>query len=88
MFELLGMMISCEKLVFIRKKVFHPLNVKKEKIMSTYNFQATVDSHGYHVYKETTWSNAMVNEKVQIEIETSQSSIATDPYTCAVRAKE
>ena len=62
-----------QKVVFIRKKGFYPLNVKKEKIMSTYNFQATIASRGYHVYKETTWSNAKVNEKVKIEIETNQS---------------
>ena len=56
--------------------------------MSTYNFQATIASHGYHVYKETTWSNTKVNEKVKIEIETNQSSIAIDPYACAVKAKQ
>ena len=53
--------------------------------MSTYNFQATIASRGYHVYKETTWSNAKVNEKVKIEIESNQSSIAVDPYACAVK---
>ena len=35
------------KVVFIRKKGFHPLNVNKEKIMSTYNFQVTIASGGY-----------------------------------------
>ena len=49
--------------------------------MSTYNFQATIASRGYHVYEETTWSKAKVNEKVKIEIETNQSSIAIDPNT-------
>ena len=77
-----------QKAVFKRKKGFHPLNVKKEKIMSTYNFQATIVLRGYHVYKQTTWSNAKVNEKVKIEIKTTQSSIAIDPYACAVKAKE
>ena len=56
--------------------------------MFTYNFQATIASRGYHVYKETTWSNAKVNEKVKIEIETTHSSIAIDPYACAVKSKE
>ena len=46
--------------------------------MSTYNFQVTIAS----------WLNAKVNEKVKIEIETNQSSIAIDPYTCTVKAKE
>ena len=50
------------KAVFIRKKGFHLLNVKKEKIMSTYNFQATVASGWYYVYKKTTWSNAKVEK--------------------------
>ena len=71
-----------------KKKGFHPLKVKKEKITSTYNFQAAIGSRGYHVYKETTWLNAKVNKKVKIEIETNQSSIAVDPYACAVKAKE
>ena len=56
--------------------------------MSTYNFQATIASRGYHVYKETTWSNAKVNEKVKIEIGTDQSSIAIDLYACAVKVNE
>ena len=80
---------ECKKLVvFIRKKGFHPHNVKKEKIMSTYNFHGTIASRGYHTYKETTWSNAKVNKKVKIEIEPNQSSIAIDPYAFAVKAKE
>ena len=55
--------------------------------MPTYNFQATIAPCGYHVYKETTWLNAEVNEKVKIEIEINQSSIAIDPYACVVKAK-
>ena len=47
------MMIYCKKFVFTWKKIFHSLNVKKEKVMSTYNFQAKIASRGYHVYKET-----------------------------------
>ena len=54
--------------------------------MSTYSFQAATASREYH--KETTWSNAKVNEKVKIEIETNQSSIAIDPYVCAVIGKQ
>ena len=56
--------------------------------MTTYNFQATITSRGYGLYKETTWSNAKVNEKVKIKIEANQSSIAIDPYVCAVKVKE
>ena len=39
--------------------------------------------------KEITWLNAAkVNKKVKIEIKTNRSSIAIDPYSCAVKAKE
>ena len=56
--------------------------------MSTYNFQETIASRGCHVYKETTWSNAKVDKKVEIEIETNQSSVAIDPHGCAVKANK
>ena len=56
--------------------------------MSTYNFQATIAPRGYHVYKETPWSNVIVNEKVKTEIATTRSSIAIYPYACAVKARE
>ena len=48
----------------------------------------TIASRWYHVYKDTTWSNAKVNEKVKTEIKTNQSSIANDRYACALKAKE
>ena len=56
--------------------------------MSSYNFQVTIASRGYHVYKETTWSNAKVNEKVKIGTEINQSLIAINPYACAVKVKK
>ena len=51
------------------------------------SFQATVASRGYHVYKNTTWTNARLGENVVIALETSQSSLEVDPYACAVRIK-
>ena len=56
--------------------------------MSIFDFQATIASRGYHVCTETTWSNAKVSEKVETETKANQSSIAMDPYACAVKAKE
>ena len=56
--------------------------------MSTFDFQATIASRGYHVYKETAWSNAKVSEKVKTETEANQNSIPMDPHACAVKAKE
>ena len=51
------------------------------------SFQATVASRGYHVYKNTTWTNARLGEKVLIALETLQSSLEVDPYACAVKIK-
>ena len=55
--------------------------------MLHFGFKAIIASRGYHVYKEITWSDAKVNAKVKIEIETNQRSISIDPYLCAVKAK-
>ena len=50
-------------------------------------FTATVASKGYHVYKTTSWINAKVRDKVTIDLETTASPLETDPYACAIRAK-
>ena len=46
-----------------------------------HSFDTIIASRGYHVYKETSWSNAKVGDEVKVEIETS------DPYSCAITAK-
>ena len=38
--------------------------------MLHFDFKAIISSRGYHVYKQTAWSDAKVNDKVKIEIET------------------
>ena len=35
-----------------------------------YSFTAIVASRGYHVYKNVSWTNAKVGEKVTVEMET------------------
>ena len=52
-----------------------------------YSFTATVASRGYHVYKNISWTNAKVGEKVTIEMETKKSSLEVDPYVCAIKIK-
>ena len=52
-----------------------------------YSFTATVASRGYHVYKNTSWTNAKVGEKVTVEMETKKSSLEVDPYACAIKIK-
>ena len=52
-----------------------------------YHFEAIIASQVFHVYKETTWSNAKVGEEVKVEIESNLTSIAHDPYSCVTKAK-
>jgi len=50
-------------------------------------FKAIIASRGYHVYKETSWSNAKINEEVKVELETNTTSLSTDPYACTIKTK-
>ena len=52
-----------------------------------HSFTAAVASRGYHVYKNISWTNAKVEEKVTVEIETKKSSLEVDPYSCAIKIK-
>ena len=58
---------------------------RQEEIMNF--FTATIASRGYHVYKNTSWTNARLGEEVSIALETSQASLDVDPYACAVKIK-
>ena len=48
-----------------------------------FSFKAIIVSRGYHIYKETSWSNAKFKE----ELETDAKSLSTDPYACAIKAR-
>ena len=50
-----------------------------------YSFHATVAARGYHVYKNTTWDQANVGNKVRVEIETDKKSKQIDPYCCSIK---
>ena len=50
-------------------------------------FKAVIASRRYHVYKETTWSDAKVGDEVKVELETNPNSTAIDPYACAIKTK-
>ena len=52
-----------------------------------YSFNETVASRGYHVYKNTFWTNVKVGEKVTVEMETKKSSLEVDPYACVIKIK-
>ena len=55
--------------------------------MDAFTFTATVASRAYHVYKTIFWIKAKVGDKVTVELETTASSLETDPYACAIRIK-
>ena len=50
------------------------------------SFKAINCSCGYHVYNETSWSNAKLNDVVKVELETDAKSLSADQYTCAIKA--
>ena len=52
-----------------------------------YSFTAAVASRGYHIYKNTSWKNAKVGEKVIVEMEIKKSSLEVDPYACVLKTK-
>ena len=53
-----------------------------------YSFKAKIASRGYHVFKETSWSNAKEGNEVKVELKTNKSSNKIDPYACTISAKE
>ena len=47
-----------------------------------FSFKAIIASRGYHLYKETSWSN----DKVKVELEMDAKSYSTDPCVCTIKA--
>ena len=39
------------------------------------SFKAIIASRGYHVYKETSWSNAKLDGEVKVELEIDAKSL-------------
>ena len=66
--------------------ITHP-NVCKEFDLIMFYFKAIIASRGYQVYKETSWSNAKIKEKVKVELETNTTSLSTNPYMSAIKTK-
>ena len=50
-----------------------------------YCFEEKIASRGYHVYRNTTWTNAYAGQRVAVFIETNKNSIEKDPYACAIK---
>ena len=51
-----------------------------------FSCKAIIASRRY-VYKETSWSNAKLNDEVKEELEADAKSLLTDPYACAIKAR-
>ena len=41
----------------------------------TFSFKVIIASRGYHVYRETSWSNAKLHDEVKMELETDDKSL-------------
>ena len=52
-----------------------------------FSFIAFIASCGCHVYKETSWSNAKLNDKVKVELETDAKSLSNNPYACTIKVR-
>ena len=52
-----------------------------------YSFAVTVASRGFHVYKNTSWTNVKIGEKVTVKMGTKKSSLEVDSYACAIKIK-
>ena len=48
---------------------------------------AIVVTRGYHIYENTSWTNAKMGEKVIMELETKITSLETNPFAFAIRLK-
>ena len=51
----------------------------------SFSFQTKVNSHGFHIYKNTTWENANIGQEISVQLETNEDSRKIDPYRCAIK---
>ena len=70
-----------------KQSTFEFLEVTINQKVANFSFKAIIASRGYHVYKETSWSNAKLNDEVKVELETDVKSLSTEPYACAIKAR-
>ena len=51
----------------------------------SFSFQTKVASRGFHVYKNRTWENDYIGEKISVQLETNEDSKKTGPYSYAIK---
>ena len=52
-----------------------------------FSVKAIIALRGYHVYKESSWSNAKLNDEVKVELQMDAKSLSTDLYVCAIKSR-
>ena len=52
------------------------------------SFSATIGSRGYHVYRNSVWSNIAVNQIVEVHKENNAVSLSYEPYCCKITARK
>ena len=52
--------------------------------ISMNSFTAEIGSRGYHVYRDTTWTNIALHQQVKVLKETNMLSKEIDPYCCKI----
>ena len=40
----------------------------------SFNFQPKVVSHGFHIYRNTTWENVNIAQEISVQLETNEDS--------------
>ena len=63
--------------------LFKKIELKTFKMV--YSFQAKVAARGNYVYKNTTWDQRKVGDKVLVEIKSDKKSKEIDPYCRSLR---
>ena len=51
----------------------------------SFSFQTKVGSRAFQIYKNKTWENVNIGQKISVQLETNEDSKKIDPYCCAIK---
>ena len=51
----------------------------------SFSFQTKVGSRAFQIYKNKTWKNVNIGQKISVQLETNEDSKKIDPYCCAIK---
>lgn len=72
---------------FISRKKPKQSNKEILKETTIFSFNVIIALHDYHLYKDTIWSNAAMNDEIIAEVKANLKSMAADAYSCAIESK-